>query len=131
MRCVVYRPDRPGLRQLEHDLVRAFQSDADGVYRFAVADNGTHDFTQRLSGRGRNFYTFRIPQIWLGSAALKLDILVQRQSLDQGPADFGPDHHYMELGDTIDIQETNWALRLDRIESAQAFLSVFRKSATT
>ena len=127
MRCILYRADPPGLRKLEHDLVRAFQSDSEGVHRFVVEDNGTHDFTERLSGRGQNFYTFRITEIWVGNNDLKLSIVVRRQSLDQGPAEFGPNHHYMQLGHWEDIEQTNWALRLDRIENRRAFFSVLPK----
>jgi hypothetical protein len=129
LRCILYRADPPGLRKLDHDLVRAFQSDSEGVHRFAIQDNGTHDFTERLSGRGRNFYTFRITEIWVGSNDLKLTIWVQRQSLDQGPAEFGPSHHYMQLGESVDIQQTKWVLRVDRIENRRAFFSVLPKEA--
>jgi hypothetical protein len=129
MRCILYRPDPAGLRKLEHDLVRALHSDAGDVFRFVVSDNGTYNFNERLSGRGRNFYTFRITEIWVGRTDLKLSILVQRQSLDQGPADFGPSHHYLQVGEAADIQQTNWALRVDRIENGRAFFSVLPRSA--
>jgi hypothetical protein len=129
MRCILYRPDPAGLRKLEHDLVRALHSDAGDVFRFVVSDNGTYNFNERLSGRGRNFYTFRIAEIWVGRTDLKLSILVQRQSLDQGPADFGPSHHYLQVGEAEDIQQTNWALRVDRVENGRAFFSVLPRSA--
>jgi len=63
------------------------------VQRFAVSDNSTYNFTERLSGRVRNFFTFRITDILVSRTDLKLSILVQRQSLDLGPADFGPNNH--------------------------------------
>jgi hypothetical protein len=130
MRCIPYRPDPSGLRKLEHDLVRALQSDAGDVFRFVVSNNESYDFTERLSGRGRDFYTFRITECWVAMTDLKLSILVQRQSLDQGPANFGPSHHALRVGEATDIQQTNWEMRVDRIENGQAFFSVLPRSAT-
>jgi hypothetical protein len=127
MRCILYRRDPAGLRKLEHDLVRALQSDTGGAFKFTVANNGTYNFTDRLSGQGRNFYTFRISEIWVGRSDLKMSIFVNRQSLDQGPAEFGPNHHYLQIGESVDIQKTNWMIRVDRIEDNRAFFTVLPK----
>ncbi len=131
MRCIVYRSDPPGLRRLKHDLERALQGDAGDVFRFVVADGGTHSFTERLSGRNQNFYTFRITELWLGRTDLKMSIQIYRQSLDEGPAEFGPSHHYLQVGEKVDLPETNWSLRVDRIENGQAYFSVSRPGFIT
>ncbi len=130
MRCIVYRPDDAGLRKLEHDLVRAIESDAKSGYVFAVADNGTYKFEERLSGRHRNFYTFQISEIWLGRTDAKFTIQVHRYSLDEGSAPLDPTHHYVQVGESRVIEPTDWNIRLDRIEDKRAFFSVLHRTAS-
>ena len=128
-RCIVYRPDDAGLRKLEHDIVRAIRSETMGDRRFVVANNATHTYEEPLSGHNRNFYTFKITEIWLGRTDAKFTIQVYRRSLDEGSGLLDITHHYIQVGESLMIEPTDWKIRLDRIANNRAFFSVLHRNA--
>lgn len=129
MRCIIYRNDSAGLRSLARDLQRALLSDSKNVYRFAVLEERAFDFRERLSGKNRNFYTFTLDQLHVGNGAVKFEITVHRESLDEGNATLKPDYHYVEIGEYAPIRPTDWRLRLERTSKNQAFFTVERTTA--
>lgn len=129
MRCVTYRHDPAGLRKLRADLERALLSEAGAEHRFVAEEGQPFDFHERLSGRNRNFYRFTLNQLHVGSGAVKCAIIVHRESLDEGNATLKPDYHYVEVGQTAGIPDTDWQLRLDRTEGSRAFFTVSRIKA--
>jgi hypothetical protein len=128
LRYIVYRSDDAGLRKLGHDLTRAVRSDSPDSFRFAVTQNGTYHFDERLSGQHGNLYSFRFLELWIGISDAKLTIQVYRHSLDEGSRWLDPDHNYIEVGHTRPIQPTKWSLRLDRVQNKHAYFSVVRTS---
>jgi hypothetical protein len=129
MRCIVYRNDPGGLRALRGDLERALTSVSTNTFRFAVSENDTFKFPERLTGHRRNFYRFTIDNLHVGRGSAKFAIIVHRESLTDGNATENPQYHYVEEGNAIKIPNTDWWLRLDRTTRQEAYFCVTRDAS--
>ena len=130
MRCINYRNDTAGLRSLSRDVGRALVADSKDTYRFVADESRPFEFSERLSGKNRNFYSFTLDHLHVGHSAVKFSIAVHRVSLDEGNATLKPNFHYVEEGKCAQIHPTDWEVRLDRTKQTQAFFTVQRAKAT-
>lgn len=129
MRCIVYRDDPGGLRGLRGDIERALTSASQNIFRFSVSERQPFEFSERLTGHRRNFYRFTIDNLYLGRGSVKFAITVHRESLTDGNVSEKPQYHYLEEGQSVEIPQTDWSLRLDRTSREEAFFCVARGAA--
>lgn len=126
MRCIVYRDDSDGLRELRAALERALASASLDTFRFSASEHQPFDFPERLTGHRQNFYRFTLDNLYVARGSAKFAISVHRESLTDGNATEMPQFHWVEEGNAIKIAMTDWYLRLDRTAGHEAFFSVVK-----
>lgn len=131
VRCIIYDNDPAGLQKLVHSLERAFLADLQDVYHFEVEEDQVYQFNSRLSGKNRNFYTFILTNLRVGTGAAKFTIVLSRESLDEGDATLKPENHYLDIGKSELIRMTDWEIKLERTDRFQAYFTVQRSTIRT
>lgn len=129
MRCIVYRDDSDGLRELRAAVERALSSASHDTFRFSASEQQPFHFPERLAGHQRNFYRFTLDNLHVAHGSVKFAITMHRESLTDGNATEKPQYHYVEEGNAIRIPMTDWLLRLDRTSGNEAFFSVVKGAA--
>jgi hypothetical protein len=119
-RCITYQQDGQGLQELKRDLIEAVKAVASRAYKFSVEEGKVYEFPIKIMGKGRYLYDFRIPGIYTGGSAAKLQINVTRHALQEPPSTSSEVYGLM-CGESIPMRVIPFSLKLEKVEERTAY----------
>jgi hypothetical protein len=128
MNYLMYQSNGPGHKQLKRQLTEAIQGEG---YRFSIESGKQFELDEHLSGN-QFLYKFGIVEIGFGASEAKFMIQTEKYVLGEGLKDRSNKGLLLKVGNSINIEPTDWQLRLERINRTagqnRAFFSITRRA---
>ena len=95
-------------------------------YEFSLTEGQTYQFTEKLFGKNRYAYTFRIVEIWVMYQAVKFAIEINRLAVGEEPETEENKTVGLRCGESTKIDGDRWQLTLESTEEKTARFRVVR-----
>ena len=126
-RYIKYEQNDQGLKKLKHDLIEAVKPITFRSYRFEVMEGTIYKFPEKLLGKGRYMYDFRIPQVYAGGNGAKFLLEITRHAVQEPPHTYSESYGIMS-GESIPMHVIPYSLKLERVDRGIAYFMLVPES---